>query len=137
MAIEVRGVRELQRAFGQVERALPKELRAEFLGIAQRVVAAIQPRIPSISGRAASSLTPKASNRGASIAFGGRKAEYYPWLDFGGSVGRNRSIHRPLVVGGRYLYPGIAEHRQQTAEAADEAIEKVAERAGFETRGSA
>jgi hypothetical protein len=135
--VEVRGIRELQRAFKQVESGLPKALRGEFLGIAQRVASSAASRVERLTGRAASSIVPRASTRGASIAFGGQRAEHYPWLDFGGAVGRRRSIVRPVVAGGRYVYPAIAEHQEETAAAVDQAIERTAERVGFETRGSA
>jgi hypothetical protein len=61
-------------------------------------------------------------------------APYEPWLDFGGRVGRNRSIKRDLVQGGRYLYPTIAEHADDISQQAEDAVHDVAQQAGFETR---
>jgi hypothetical protein len=146
--VHIRGIKELQAAFRAVSDDLPKELRVEFLAIAEYVVGVAQQRMPYGSGKAASSVKPRASQRGAGIAFGGSKAPYMPWLDFGGSVGRGHqpgqawsgAIKRPWMGkplgSGRYIYPAIEESREEIMEAADKAIKKVAESAKFETEGS-
>lgn len=133
--VEIRGLRELKSAFRQVETALPKRLAAEFKEVAQMVVNLIQPKVPHISGRAAGSIKARGSQRGASIAFGGSAAPYYPWLDFGGRVGRQKATVRPFLKEGRYVYPTIKQHSQEIEKAADDAVAKVAREAGFETRG--
>lgn len=145
--VEVRGIKELNKAFRQVDSELPKELRAAFLVIAQRVVGTAQQRMPHKTGRAQLSVKPRASQRGAAIAFGGSKAPYMPWLDFGGSVGRGHvpgqawsgSIKRDWrgvpTGSGRFVYPAISQEREATAEAALDAVEGAAEKAGFEVNG--
>lgn len=137
--VRVRGVRELSRAFGKVDRDLPKELRDEFKGIATTAAGRVASKVPRDSGTAAGSVKPRASTRGAGIAVGGARAPYFAWLDFGGSVGRHGSIKRDWMGkpggDGRYLYPTLHEMQPETAEAADEAIKKVARSAGFDTRG--
>jgi len=139
--VEVRGLRELQGAFRTIDRDLPKELRLHLKDIATHVVGVVQQRMPFGTGEAARSVKPRATQRGAGIAFpaGGKpwrdvKADYYPWLDFGGKVGRGRSIVRPVVKGGRYIYPAIAESRGYIETEVNAAVEVVAEHAGFETR---
>jgi|GEM_PF-1917747 len=132
--IEVRGVKELAGAFKAVDAGLPLELKRRFKAIAETVASLTRSKMPRISGHAASSIKARATARTASIAFGGFMAEYEPWLDFGGRVGRNRSVDRPRVQGGRYLYPSIAEQGPETAKAAEDAVNDVARRAGFETR---
>lgn len=147
--VEVRGLRDLSRAFKQVDADLPKELRDEMKAIADHVVGVAQQRMPFRTGTAARSLKPRATQRGAGIAFPGGgdrgKAAYYPWLDFGGTTGRGHvsnghngyggSITRQRIAGGRYLYPAIAESKGYIAEAVDDAVVKVAKGAGFEVRG--
>jgi hypothetical protein len=140
--VEVRGLRELGSAFKAVDAGLPKELKGAFLGIAQRVVGVAQQKMKHVSGRSQSSVKPQASARGAAISFGGSAAPYEPWLDFGGSVGRGHvdrrgggAIKRPIVKGGRYVYPAIAEEHEFIVHQVNEAIETVAKHAGFETRG--
>jgi hypothetical protein len=149
--IEVRGLREFERAIRAVDGRLAAELRSALRAIAEQVAADARSRVTADvgAGPAAASITPRAGARGASIAAGGRAAPYLPWLDFGGSVGRG---HRPGVawsgavkrewrgrpVGeGRYLYPAIRANRDAISRLVDEAVERVAEDAGFETRGRA
>ncbi len=138
--VRVAGIREAARAFRRVDKDIPKSLRAEFLPIAERVAAATRGRIPSVSGRAEASVRPRASQRGAAIAFGGTAAPYLPWLDFGGSVGRGKvsgrpwsgSVKRDMPRGGRYVYPTIEDHRSDIEHAAEEAVVNVARANGFE-----
>lgn len=135
--VEIRGGRELARAFKQLETGLDKELRLAFKEIARFVANRAASKVERLTGRAAASLKPRATSSGAGIAFGGSAAEHYPWLDFGGRVGRNRSIVREIVPGGRYVYPTIGESKEEIGQMADDAIRTVAKRADFETRGSA
>lgn len=150
--IQVTGLREWQTAIRQVDRELPKEVRKEFLSIADYVVGQAQQRMPWGSGEAMRSLKARATQKGAGISrpaggtpWRGEKADYYPWLDFGGSVGRGRianghqagggSIHRPVVKGGRYLYPAIVGATDYIVQHVGDTILRVARTAGFEVRG--
>ena len=136
--IQVRGIRELDRAFRQVSDGVDDDgLKSAFLEIATSVSTDAASMYPFLRGAASGSVKARASRSRASIAFGGRAAEYAPWLDFGGRVGRNRSIQRELVKGGRYVYPTIAKHRAEIGRKVDDAIESLARRAGFDTSGSA
>lgn len=147
--VHVRGLNETVRAFREVDADLPKELRVAFKAIAEHVAVLARSWVPrGGSGVAAASIRARATQRGAGIAFprgeGRGKADYYPWLDFGGTTGRGHSIgvagsgsiKRDLVKGGRYVYPAIADSREFIGDAAGEAIERAAHGAGFMTRGS-
>ena len=147
--VEVRGLREFERAIRDLDGDLRTELRGDLRSIAEQVAADARGRVAADvgSGDAAASITPRATGKGASIAAGGRKAPYFPWLDFGGSVGRG---HRPGVawsgavkrewrgrpVGeGRYLYPAIRASRDLIVRLVDASVERVAREAGFDTKG--
>jgi hypothetical protein len=151
-SVTVRGIGEVVRAFREVDRDLPKELQKRFKAVATHVVGVAQRRMPYSTGTAARSLRPRATQKGAGIAFpaGGRdsatdKAGYYPWLDFGGTTGRGHqgsghdtfggAIKRERITGGRYLYPAIGESKEYIREATDDAIEDTAKDAGFTTTG--
>ena len=144
--LEVRGLRELALAFKRLDAELPKALRARFLSIASEVVAVARSRMPYVDGHAQESVKPRASARGAAIAFGGQVAPYMPWLDFGGSTGpghvpgvpwsgqiKRAWMGRP-VGEGRYVYPAIRQERPAIAEAAEDAVIEVARRQEFDTR---
>ncbi len=91
------------------------------------------------------SFTPAGAMGGMSSS---QKAGYYPWLDFGGTTGRGRvkagsheraaargSANRPLVKGGRFLYPAIAESSEFIGDEAGVIIERVFEREQFKVEG--
>lgn len=120
--VQVQGLGQLRSALRKVQADLPKELNVEFGRIAEQVAARVRPLVPHRSGKAAASVQGKS---GGKIAFGGRQAEYYPWLDFGGRVGRGRSVIRPIVSGGRYVYPTIADSRDLIEGETEKAIERV------------
>lgn len=148
--VKVTGLTELVGAFRAVDANLPEQLRTAFMGVAKYVVGVAQQRMTIRSGEAASSLKAVAGSTYAGISrpaggtpWQGTKADYYPWLDFGGSTGKGHdgtpwsgSVKRSAPKGGRYLYPAIAEATPEFVKAADEAIATVAAEAGFETHGS-
>ena len=135
-SVKISGLRELARAFKQIDADLPKELRDEFRKVGEHVAGVARTKTPTLTGRAAGSIKVRASTRGVSLAVGGTRAPYFQWLDYGGRVGRKRSIVRPFVKGGRIVYPAIAESNDEIRKGADAAIEKVAKRAGFTTKGN-
>jgi hypothetical protein len=55
---------------------------------------------------------------------------HYPWLDFGGRVGRAKSVHRPFLPGGRFIYPGYTRNRPEIQQRLLAALLQVAEQAG-------
>lgn len=134
--IEVTGIPDLQKALRQIDRDLPKELAAGLAEAAQIVLAEARPGVPVRSGRAAASMKVRKGQRAASLAVGGTKAPYYPWLDWGGKVGRNDSIRRPFIPQGRYIYPALKRKDQEVRAKVDEVLERLALRAGFETDGA-
>lgn len=133
--IQVHGLPELQRALRQIDQALPRELAAALQGAAEIVRKHAEPMIPRISGDARASVRTRKSAKGAMLATGGSKAPYYPWLDFGGAVGRGRSVHRDFIPGGRYIYPALAEKGPEVEAKVDKILKEMAIRAGFETTG--
>lgn len=148
-SVRVRGISELRRALKDLENGSQKALKDALLPIAEKIAGDVRGKVPKRDGTAAGSVKARSSTGGASIAAGGRAAPYYQWLDFGGSVGRGHipgqrgsgSVYREWMgknvqtPAGRYMYPTIAEQWDQTGEAALDAIEKVAKKAQFETRG--
>lgn len=149
LKLRVTGLAELDRAL----RAMGKDVQGELVGqlkdIAEMVAGRARAKVPRVSGRAAASIVSRSTGRKAGLAFGGNRAPYYAWLDFGGSVGRGHRERRAwsgaitrewmgVPVGeGRYVYPAIRESRDDIGRALDDAIESVARSNGFDTRGGA
>lgn len=137
VTIQVHGLKEFQGALRQIDKALGPELRKALNEVAEVVAGAARPKVPVVSGRAAGSIKVGSTQRAAQIKVGGSKAEYFPWLDFGGRVGRRKSVKREFLKEGRYIYPTLREKRDATRQKLDQVLKRLAEQAGFETKGEA
>jgi hypothetical protein len=110
--IAIEGLAKFSRNLRKLDSELPKALRVAMNQGAGLVVDFAHRNMPSRSGRARRSVKAISTRTQARVRGGGARAPYYPWLDFGGSVGRGRtgrgtgSVHRPFVRDGRYIYGG-------------------------------
>lgn len=134
--IRVEGLRELNRALREIDRELPKALRIALNDAVEVIADAAASEVPELTGAAAASIVPRSTRTAARIKAGGRRAEYYPWLDFGGSVGPQKSVHRPFIREGRYLFPAYADHRDEMVAKLEEALVDVVQAAGMEAETS-
>jgi hypothetical protein len=112
---------------------LPKTVRVALNEAANSVVDEAKPRVPKRRGRARASVKAKSTRTLVRVSGGGPKAPYYPWLDFGGRVGRNRSIRRDYKPKGRYIYKAYFRQRDsgEFQEILSDALGDVARRAGL------
>ena len=131
--VEVKGLAEFNRGLRKIGSEAPKQLRVALNGAAELLITKTRPQIPSRSGKARGSLTARSTRTSARVAVGGKRAGYYPWLDFGGQ-GRikGRPAARPFIKGGRYLYPTLGKIRPAIIDELDDAIRTVARNAGLE-----
>ena len=109
--VHVDGLAALNRSLRAVDAEAAKGLRLALNRISGVLVGRIQRRMPSRSGKARRSVKAASTRTSLRIRAGGRTAPYYPWLDYGGAVGRNRSVRRPFYSDGRYVYPTWYEYR--------------------------
>lgn len=130
--VTIKGLREFQAALRQMDADLPKQLRLALNKASQLVIDYARPRVPSRSGRARGSLKVRSSQREARVAAGGVRAPYYPWLDFGGRVGPDKSVRRPFLTEGRYVYPGLRQNREEITRVMEVALTDLARGAGLE-----
>lgn len=128
--IKIQGLAEFNRNLRKINSDLPKVLRAAQNTGAQLVVDWAQPRVPRESGAAARSVRATSTRVASKVTGGGARVPYYPWLDFGGRVGRKRSAHRAFDSSGRYIYPGFYANREEILAALTDALIKVADEAG-------
>jgi hypothetical protein len=109
-------------------------LREELKGaVNSTVVPNVRRNIPVRSGKARDSVRAVSGGNTVYVAAGSAKAPYYGWLDFGGELknrgrGRNKTISRPVIKGGRYIYPGIAMSGTELLDAAARAVDHVTQR---------
>ena len=113
--ITIEGLRDFQRALRQMDGDLPRKLRLVGNEAAELVIDAASPYVPrGESGKARASLVARSSQREAIVRAGGRRAPYYPWLDFGGKLPRGQT--RRFFRSGRFIYPAFARHRGEILE---------------------
>jgi len=123
VAIRIDGLAQFVRDLRKIDRDLPKTMRAAMNEAADVVVGEARPNVPRRTGRAAASLRPQSTRTAVRVSGGGRRAPYYPWLDFGGRVGRGKRTRRQFLKHGRYLYPAYFAKRDSGE------IQRVLERA--------
>lgn len=133
-AIAITGLNEFVRNLKRLDADLPKAVRRAFNTAADVVVADARPRIPRLTGTAAGSVKARSTQTAARVVGGGPKAKHYPWLDFGGRVGKGRSVRRPFLKEGRYIYAAYFAKRDsgQFEQVMTEALLDVVHSAGFE-----
>lgn len=110
-AIRIEGLRELQAALRRIDGESQKKLRLVLNQAAEIVKDTAAARVPTRTGRARSTLRAASGQREASVKGGTARAPYYPWLDFGGRVGKHRSVARPFLKDGRYIYASLRDRR--------------------------
>lgn len=130
--VRIEGQREFVRALRRLDGDLPKAMRVALNGAAQLVVDEARPDVPRLSGAAARSLRVASTSSAVRVAAGGARAPYYPWLDFGGRVGRNRATRRRFYPDGRYIYPALARVQPDFERVLAEALTSTARRAGLD-----
>jgi hypothetical protein len=132
-AIQIKGLKEFSNNLKVIDSNLPKALRLALNEAASIVVDAAKPDIPSKTGRARKSVKPRSTRKSVRVVGGGNRAPYYPWLDFGGKVGRNKSVSRRFYSDGRYLYFHYFKKRDsgEFQELLERVLLDVAESAGI------
>ncbi len=110
-AIRIDGLAEFSRSLKKLSSDLPKALRIALNEAADVVVSDVVPRVPRKTGRAQASIKARSTRTEARVSAGGARASYYPFLDFGGSVGRKKSVKRAFFSEGRYLFPSYRKLR--------------------------
>lgn len=130
--IRVEGLAEFRRNLKKLDGDLPKALRLALNEAADIVVDGARPRIPKRTGRAAATVKARSTQTAARVVGGSARAAYYPWLDFGGRVGRNKSVKRAFLKEGRYIYKSYFDNTEKFGQVLEEALLDVARQAGVE-----
>lgn len=129
--IETDGLNELRSAFRRLGRGGNKEIKEFTIAAATLIVKKGRPMVPRRRGKARRSWAVSSDAKGAKVTYGGPTAPYMSWLDFGGRVGRRKSVLRPYIPSGRYLYPTVGKYQKQIRAMADETLAEMAENSGL------
>lgn len=130
--VKIEGLAEFNRNLRKLDNDLPKALRLAHNEAANLIVDWAKPRVARKSGRAAGTVKAKSTRTESRISGGSKRVPYYPWLDFGGRVGPKRSVHRPFIREGRYLYPALSANYDRFTDLLTEKLIEVARQAGVE-----
>lgn len=130
--IRVDGLAEFRRNLKKLDGDLPKALRIALNEAADIVVGDARPRVPTRTGRAAASIKARSTQTAVRVVGGSKRVPYYPWLDFGGKVGRRKSVRRAFLKEGRYLYRSYFDNRDEFSKVLTAALIDVARQAGVE-----
>lgn len=130
--IKIDGLAQFSRNLKKLDNDLPKALRLANNEAGQLIVNYAKPKVPKDSGKAASTVKAKSTRTEGRVTGGSAKYPYYPWLDFGGRVGRRKSVSRPYLKSGRYLYAGLSAEFGEIMRVLNNALIDVAKQAGVE-----
>lgn len=132
--IRVDGLRQLNSSLRKLGKDAPKALRIAGNKAADIIVADAKPRVPlgpGKGGHARDSIKAASTRTAARVQAGGKRFPYYPWLDFGGRVGRKKATVRPFLSDGRYIWHAYAQRRDEFAQLLDDELTAVAAAAGL------
>lgn len=129
--IKITGLREFNRSLRAMDADLPKALRQCLNVAADVVIDHAVPKVPRRTGRAAASLRARSTRTQSRVSGGSARAPYYPWLDFGGRVGRGHAVKRPFYKEGRYLYVAYREHHDEFEAVLDSELQELVRRSGL------
>lgn len=132
LKVSVVGLAQLNKGLRAIDSQAPKELRLALNEAAQLLVDRTRPKIPVVTGAARRSLVARSTRTSARVAVGGKKAPWFPWLDFGGEGKRpGRPSARPFLGEGRYVYPTLRQIRPQIEAQLQESLSRVVRNAGL------
>lgn len=129
--LEVKGLKEFARKLRGIDRELARELQRTNKSVAQKVADEARPQVPVLTGRAQKSVKARASAQRSSVVGGGPNVPYYPWLEFGGRVGRGKSVSRQKVKAGRYIWPAVARHHDDHLDEYVKALNSLLDRSNL------
>lgn len=130
--IKIEGLRDFQAALKRMDGESQKQLRLVLNDSADVVTSGARRMVASRSGKARGSIKSASSQREVRIKGGGAKAPYYPWLDFGGRVGRSNSIKRPFLKDGRYIYATFNARRSWFLERLEKGLSEMVRASGMD-----
>lgn len=88
--------------------------------------------MPVRSGRLAASIKPALTQRQGKVAYTSpTSVPYSGFIEFGGAVGRNKSVKRPFIRQGRYLFPAAEEERNPVMRTLEQELTNLIKRAGL------
>lgn len=130
--VRIEGLRELQATLKALDGESQKQIRVVLNEAAGIVVRGAQNRAPVVTGAYRKSIKAASGQREASVKAGGAKVPYAGFLDYGGRVGKHKSVVRPFQRGGRYVYPAYYAQRENILAAIAAGLTRLVASVGLE-----
>lgn len=130
--IRIVGLKELQASLKRMDGESHKKLRLALNDAGNVVVRVAGPRIPFLTGAARRSLRAASTQNKLRVQAGGSKAPYFPWLDYGGRTGRNKSAVRRFEKHGRYVYPAYYQEQENIRRLVSKRLQELVRESGLE-----
>lgn len=130
--VEVQGLREFSKALKSLDRELPIELRKGMNSIAKVVADSARTQVPKRSGKLANSIRPSSTQRVGKVTMGNAKVPYAGFIEYGGAVGRKKSVKRAFKKDGRYLRPAYEANRERVQAEMVELVDRTIRKAGLD-----
>lgn len=130
--IRITGLRDLQAQLKALDGESQKQLRLVLNRAAEIVAAGARAKAPVRTGAYQSTIKVASSQREARVKAGSARVPYAGFLDFGGAVGRNKSVHRTFISQGRYVYPTYYAHQPQILDVLTQGLSTLITTAGLE-----
>lgn len=131
-AIRIEGLREFQAGLKRLDGESQKMLRVVFNDAAEIIADDARRRVPVRTGKARASVKAQSGQREARVVGGGTRVRWYPWLDFGGRVGRGGAVRHRYIADGRYMYPAWRRNRDEVHDALEAGVKKVIRSVGWD-----
>lgn len=134
--IEVTGLKELRRDLKKLSETNEwnKQLRTTNKQGAELVAERAKALAPVRTGKLASSIRGRGSQREGTVAAGGARVPYAGWIDFGGTIRfkkRKGELRRPYIKEGRILYRALGETRDRVFDFYEAAVTEILRAAGM------
>lgn len=132
--IKIEGLAEFRRGLKAISAESAKGLRLAGNKAADIIVADAVPKVPvgpGKGGHGSSSIKARSTQTAARVTEGGKKYPYMPWLDFGGRVGRRKSVKRPFIKTGRFIWASFDDRSEEVTATLTEALIDIARANGI------
>jgi HK97 gp10 family phage protein len=127
--IQVNGLRELRRELKRVSADLPKELAQANHDAAEIVAAEARRRVPVRSGKLRGSVRSLRGQARGVVAAGRASVPYAGVTEFGGRIRRFHSSSKTRIPAQPYLYPALADKRDEVVEHYGDALDSLLHKA--------
>lgn len=134
--VEVDGLTKFNRNLRALDRDMKNVKRIAIKDPAEAIATKSRRKVAKRSGGHSRSVRAESSGKKAQVVGGGPKAKGFPWLDFGGRVGRRGSVRRSYTRQGRYIYPTYRKMRDSgdIQDGMTDALVDSARQAGLEVK---